>query len=108
MRARARHADVDHGGDRRGRDAGGVVPRRVAGHDVLIGNTALMEARDVRWSALEAEAEGLRGRGASVMFVAVGKKLAGLSAVSDPPGTTHEAIAACTATASASSWRPAI
>ena len=75
---------------------------------MLIGNTALMEARDVRWSALEAEAEALRGRGASVMFVAVGKKLAGLIAVSDPlKPTTHEAIAACTATASASSWRPA-
>ena len=71
------------------------VSGRVAGRDVLIGNTALMDAWDVQWRALEAEAEGLRGRGASVMFVAVDKRLAGLIAVSDPlKQTTPEAIRA--------------
>jgi Cu+-exporting ATPase len=70
------------------------VSGRVLGRDVLIGNTALMEAHDVAWNALEREAEDLRGRGASVMFVAVDGELVGLIAVSDPiKRTTAQAIA---------------
>jgi Cu+-exporting ATPase len=60
------------------------VSGRVEGGDVLIGNTALMELRGVRWQELEREAEELRDRGASVMFVAVDGTLVGLIAVSDP------------------------
>jgi Cu+-exporting ATPase len=70
------------------------VSGRVAGREVLIGNTALMESRGVAWNALEREAEDLRGRGASAMFMAVDGQLAGLIAVSDPiKRTTPEAIA---------------
>jgi P-type Cu+ transporter len=70
------------------------VSGRVAGHAVLIGNTALMDSRGVRWQHLEHEAEALRGRGASVMMVAVDGELKGIVAVSDPiKGTTREAIA---------------
>ena len=70
------------------------VSGRVRGREILVGNTALMETRRVDWKPLEADAEALRGRGASVMFVAVDGRLAGLLAVSDPiKNTTPAAIA---------------
>jgi len=69
------------------------VTGRVAGRGVLIGNTALMQSRRVPWQVLEREAEELRVRGASVMFVAVDSALIGLLAVSDPiKRTTPDAI----------------
>ena len=71
------------------------VTGRVEGRDMAIGNTALMESRGVHWKALEREAEDLRARGASVMFVAVDGNVAGILAVSDPvKRTTPDAIAA--------------
>jgi Cu+-exporting ATPase len=71
------------------------VSGRVQGRDVLIGNTTLMDSRSVRWQVLEREAEELRRLGASVMFVAVDGRLAGLLAVSDPiKRTTPQAIEA--------------
>jgi len=54
------------------------------GHVVALGNTALMEDEDVDWRPLEAHAEALREEGASVMFLAVDKKITGLLAVADP------------------------
>ncbi|MCC6194483.1 MAG: heavy metal translocating P-type ATPase, partial [Burkholderiales bacterium] len=69
------------------------VSGRVEGRDVLIGNTALMQAHGVAWQALERDAEALRGRGASVMFLAADGRLMGLLAVSDPiKPTTADAI----------------
>ena len=56
----------------------------VDGQAVAIGNTALMDDDGVDWHPLEAQAEALREEGASVMFVAVDGKAAGLLAVSDP------------------------
>jgi Cu+-exporting ATPase len=56
----------------------------VDGQAVAIGNTALMDEDGVDWHPLEQKAESLRQEGASVMFLAVDGKAAGLLAVSDP------------------------
>jgi len=66
----------------------------VAGRRIALGNTALMEGEKVEWKVLQQEAENLRSEGASVMYLAVDKRLAGLIAVSDPvKATTPEALA---------------
>ncbi len=63
------------------------------GQSVAIGNTALMEEDGVDWRLLERQAEALRLEGASVMFLAVGGRAAGLVAVSDPvKASTLEAL----------------
>jgi Cu+-exporting ATPase len=65
----------------------------VDGRAVSIGNTALMEEDGVDWRPLEQQAEALRLEGASVMFLAVDGKAAGLVAVSDPiKASTPEAL----------------
>ncbi|MFA7293259.1 MAG: copper-translocating P-type ATPase, partial [Rhodocyclaceae bacterium] len=56
----------------------------VDGQALAIGNSALMDEDGVDWHPLEAQAEALRQEGASVMFVAIAGKVAGLLAVSDP------------------------
>jgi Cu+-exporting ATPase len=56
----------------------------VDGQTVAIGNTALMEEDGIDWRPLEQQAETMRLEGASVMFLAVDAKVAGLLAVSDP------------------------
>jgi Cu+-exporting ATPase len=56
----------------------------IQGKNVALGNSALMAAEKVDCSALLTQAEALRGEGASVMFLAVDARLAGLIAVSDP------------------------
>jgi Cu+-exporting ATPase len=66
----------------------------VRGRRIVLGNTALMESEKVDWKVLQKEAESLRGEGASVMYLAVDGRLAGLIAVSDPvKATTPEALA---------------
>jgi len=75
--------------------AGIGVRGKVEGKSVAIGNTALMDDLKVDWKALQAQAEDLRGQGASVMHVAVDGKLAGLIAVADPiKASTPQALAA--------------
>jgi Cu+-exporting ATPase len=76
--------------------AGGIGVRgTVGGRRILIGNTTLMQDEGVDWRPLERDAEALRTQGASVMFVAVDGRLAGLIAVSDPiKPTTPAALAA--------------
>jgi len=65
----------------------------VAGQAVAIGNTTLMQEAGVDWQPLGAQAEALRLEGASVMFLAVAGKAAGLVAVSDPiKASTREAL----------------
>lgn len=65
----------------------------VEGHQLALGNTTLMESVGVTVSALSHVAEELRGGGASVMYLAVDKQLAGLVAVSDPiKATTADAL----------------
>ena len=66
----------------------------VQGRSVALGNTALMEIEQVDWTPLRTQAEALRSEGASVMYLAVDRRLLGLVAVSDPvKETTPEALA---------------
>lgn len=66
----------------------------LGGRKLAIGNTALMQAEAVSIDPLVAQADGLRAQGASVMYLAVEGRLAGLLAVSDPvKATTPEALA---------------
>ena len=74
--------------------AGLGVSATVGGNAVALGNAALMARLEVSAEPLISQAETLRARGASVMFLAVDAKLAGLIAVSDPiKATTAEALA---------------
>jgi Cu+-exporting ATPase len=70
------------------------VHGRVAGKLLALGNTALMEQAGVQVAPLVTDAERLRSEGASVMYLGVDGKLAGLLAVSDPiKSSTAEALA---------------
>ena len=71
------------------------VRRRVDGHALALGNLALMQEDGVDAAALRADAEALRAEGASVMFLAVDGRAAGLLAVADPvKASTPAALAA--------------
>ncbi|WP_313420497.1 heavy metal translocating P-type ATPase [Stenotrophomonas sp.] len=71
------------------------VQGRVEGRAMWLGNTALMAGQSVQVTALQEQADALRRRGASVMYLAVDGQLAGLLSVADPiKSTTAEAIAA--------------
>jgi len=96
---------ADRGVDDRGRPLPAVedfesvtgkgVRGRVEGHDVALGNGALMRALRVDPAPLAERAEALRAEGQTAMFVAVDGGLAGLIGVSDPiKETSLEAIAA--------------
>ncbi len=61
----------------------GVVGR-VGNQQIALGNGALMQDRGIRFESLQAEADRLRHEGASVMFISIDEKLAGLIAVADP------------------------
>jgi len=70
------------------------VHGQVAGRQLALGNTTLMEQIGVSVSALVPQAEALRAEGASVMHLAVDGQLMGLLAVSDPvKASTPEALA---------------
>ncbi len=56
----------------------------VGGKQLALGNTALMTQLNVQIESLKLTAEELRTTGASVMYLAVDGKLAGLLSVSDP------------------------
>jgi Cu+-exporting ATPase len=67
----------------------------VSGRRAAVGNTVLMQQIGVDPAALVAAAEEQRASGASVVFVAVDGRLAGLIAVADPvKPSTPEALAA--------------
>jgi Cu+-exporting ATPase len=71
------------------------VRGRVDGHDVALGNRALLDELGIDARALLERAEALRGDGQTVMFVAVDGAAAGLVGVADPiKETTAEAIRA--------------
>jgi len=71
------------------------VRGRVEGHSLALGNTALMREVGADVVAIGEVAERLRREGASAMFLAVDRQVAGLIAVADPiKGTTPAAIAA--------------
>ena len=70
------------------------VQGRVGSRKMALGNTALMAQLGVPVETLKAQAEALRATGASVMFMAVEGRAAGLLAVSDPvKANTAEALA---------------
>jgi Cu+-exporting ATPase len=70
------------------------VHGRVDGRDLVLGSAVLMRASRIDTSPLAAQAEALRGQGASVMFLAADGALAGMIAVADPvKTTTSEALA---------------
>jgi Cu+-exporting ATPase len=70
------------------------VRGKVDGHAVALGNTALMTQVGADASALRARSEALRAEGATVVFLAIDGKLAGLVAAADPvKESTQEAIA---------------
>ena len=72
-----------------GKGVSGVVE----GRTIALGNLALMGDHAVNVGALEAHADALRQEGATVMFVAVDRKAAGLVVVTDPiKSSTQEAI----------------
>ncbi|MEO7937277.1 MAG: heavy metal translocating P-type ATPase [Burkholderiaceae bacterium] len=76
-------------------ESGIGVRGTIDGKTLALGNTALMDQLGVPVDALTGEAEELRAEGASVMYLAVDGKLAGLLAVSDPvKATTAEALKA--------------
>ena len=56
----------------------------VKGKQLALGNTALMAEINVRIELLEVQAEELRTKGASVMYLAIDGQLGGLLSVSDP------------------------
>ena len=60
------------------------VTGKVEGHDVALGNLALMQSLTIDPTALSARADQLRQGGQTVMFVAIDGRLAGLLGVSDP------------------------
>jgi Cu+-exporting ATPase len=71
------------------------VRGEVAGKQIILGNTALMDMESVDWNILANQAETLRKEGASVMYLAADRQLVGLIAVSDPvKATTMEALEA--------------
>ena len=70
------------------------VKGQVAGCQIALGNTTLMQQIGVLVDSLLPQAEAMRAEGASVMHLAVDGKLMGLLAVSDPvKQSTPEALA---------------
>ena len=65
----------------------------VAGAGTAVGNTVLMQQEGIDVTQLASSAEQLRAEGASVVFVAIDSRLAGLIAVADPiKASTPEAM----------------
>ena len=74
-------------------ETGKGVHGRVDGRAVALGNRRLMEDRGLSVEALDGPAQGLRERGATVVYLAVDEGLAGLLGVADPiKASTPEAI----------------
>lgn len=71
----------------------------VDGKRVVLGNAAFFDELNIGTSALQEEAERLRHNGATVIFIAIEGKTAGLIAIADPiKTTTPAALKALTAT----------
>ena len=74
------------------------VTGRVEGRAIAVGNALLMREAAIDVSALDGEAERLRGEGATVFFVAIDDRAAGIVAVADPvKDSTAPALAALAA-----------
>jgi P-type Cu+ transporter len=67
----------------------------IEGQRVALGNVRLLADMGIESKPLDARADELRSDGATVVYVTVGKKLAGIVAVADPvKASTPEALAA--------------
>ncbi len=92
--ARGRGIDVPNA-DRFDSDPGLGVSAEVEGRKVQVGNRRLMDSRGISIDALAQAAEQDRGRGATVVFVAVDDQFAGMLVVEDAiKSTTPAAIQA--------------
>jgi Cu+-exporting ATPase len=60
------------------------VTGKVDGKNILLGNVGYLQSLGVETRSMEAQAEALRGDGATVINIAVDGKLAGLFAIADP------------------------
>jgi P-type Cu+ transporter len=70
----------------------------VAGRKVVLGNAKILGTSGIAATALDADAERLRRDGATVVFLAVDGRAAGIIAIADPvKPTTAEALKALTA-----------
>jgi len=67
------------------------VTGRTGGRAIAVGNSKLLEGLGSSANALEAEADKLRGDGATAMFVAIDGQPAGVIAVADPIKSTTPA-----------------
>ncbi len=75
--------------------SGKGVIGKIKGQQVVLGNIMLMDEHAINVSSLTTEADALRAEGATVIFIAVDSKPAGLLAVVDPiKATTAAAIQA--------------
>ncbi len=63
--------------------AGRGVSARVDTRDVVIGSTRFLDERGIATGALQAEADAIRGQGATAVLVAVAGRLAGVIGVAD-------------------------
>jgi P-type Cu+ transporter len=71
---------------------------KVDGKTVLLGNSNFLTSLGIETQPLNAQAEGLRGEGATVINIAVDGKLAGLFAIADPvKASTPDALKALAA-----------
>ena len=78
--------------------AGKGVIGKVEGKQIVLGNARFLSELDIDASALGAEAERLRGDGATAIFVAVDGKTSGVIAIADPiKETTPDALRALAA-----------
>jgi Cu+-exporting ATPase len=69
------------------------VHGRVGSSDVVLGNVAMMRARNVDISAAEAKAAAERKQARTILYVAIDGRLAGIIAVADPvKPTAREAL----------------
>ena len=74
------------------------VTGKVDGKMILLGNAKFFKSAGIETQPLEAQAEKLRGDGATVINVAVDGKLAGILAIADPvKGSTPDALKALAA-----------
>ena len=74
--------------------AGKGVSGTVDGHRVVIGNLRMMQEAGIDIGALGAEADRLRDEGATVIFITIDGRAAGVAGIADPiKPTTPEALA---------------
>lgn len=74
------------------------VTGKIDGKNVLLGNVGYLQSLGVETRSIEAQAEALRGDGATVINIAIDGKMAGLFAIADPiKPTTPDALKALAA-----------